>query len=81
MSKDYAYAVIENLPLEADGWNPDSEDYLECAPAVAVFDPIKVNSITITINESDRLMQFDRFGEPQTGVDVGEIIVLGGKGQ
>ncbi len=80
-SKNYAYAVIENLPIEADGWNPDSEDYLQFAPAVAVFDPIKVNSITVTVNESDRLMEFDRFGEPQTGVDVGEIIVLGGKEQ
>lgn len=80
-SEDYSYAVIQNLPIEADAWDPVADEYLECAPAVAVFDPIKVNSITITINESDRLEEYSKLGELITAVDVSEIIVLGGKGQ
>ncbi len=80
-SRDYTYAVIQDLPIEADGWDANADEYLECAPAVAVFDPIKITSLTITIDEDDRLEQYDKFGQLLTAVDVSEIIVLGGKDQ
>ncbi len=77
-SKEYGYAVIEDLPIQYDGWDVISEDYLECAPAVAEFDSIMVTEIQITISEADRLMEYNKQGDVNTAVDVTEIVVLGG---
>ena len=70
--------MIKNLQLQTGGWDPVSQDYLECAPAVAEFDSIMVTEIRITISEGDRLMQYTKQGKPNTGVDIAEIVVLGG---
>ena len=75
---DYDWAVIKDIPLQKDGWDPVSEDYLECAPAVAEFDAIMVTEIQITIAEDDRLLQYNKQGDVNTAVDIGEIVVLGG---
>ncbi len=77
-SKAYDYAVIENLAIQYGGWDEISEDYLECAPAVAEFDPIMVTEIQITIAESDRLLAYNKQGEANTALNVTEIVVLGG---
>ncbi len=77
-SKNYDWAVIEDLPLQYGAWDETSEEYLECVPAVAEFDPILVTEIQITIKEADRLMTFDSEGQPITKLDVSEIVVLGG---
>ena len=79
-SQDYDYAVIKDLPIQQDGWDPQSEKYLECAPAVAEFDPIMVTEIQITIAEADRLVQYNKQGQVNTAVDISEIVVLGGNG-
>lgn len=76
-STDYTWAVIQDLPLQQGAWNADSEDYYECAPAIAEFDEITVTEIQITIAGSDRLVEFNRMGQTNTAVDVGEIVVLG----
>ena len=77
-SQEYDWAVIKDLPLQAGAWDESSEDYLECAPAVAQFEPIMVTEIQITIAEADRLMAYDRQGNVNTVLDVSEIVVLGG---
>ena len=69
--------MIQDLPLQQGAWNPDSEDYYECAPAVAEFDEITVTEMQITIAGADRLVEFNRMGQPNTAVDVAEIVVLG----
>ncbi len=77
-SRDYDWAVIQDLPIQYDGWDEFSEDYLECAPAVAEFEPILVTEIQITVAEADRLVQYNKQGELNTEVNIGEIVVLGG---
>ncbi len=77
-SKNYDWAVIENVPLQYGAWNEETEKYLEGAPAVADFDPIWVTEIRITIKEADRLQVYDKLGQPNTLLDVSEIVVLGG---
>ncbi len=78
-SRDYDWAVIENLPIQYDGWDEASEDYLECAPAVAEFEPIVVTEIQITVAEGDRLMEYNKQGDVNTAVEIAEIVVLGGE--
>ena len=79
-SQKYAWAVIQNLPIQQDGWDAGTLKYLECAPAVAEFDRITVTQIQITIAEKDRLMKHTKLGDVNTAVDVSEIVVLGGNG-
>ena len=75
---EYDWAVIKNLSLQAGGWDPESEDYLECAPAVAEFDEIWITELQITIEEGHRLLKYNKQGEINTALDVTEIVVLGG---
>lgn len=77
-SQDYSWAVIEDVPLQSGAWDEVSEAFLECAPAVAEFDPIMVSEIQITIKEEDRLLSYDKMGQPITKLDISEIVVLGG---
>lgn len=77
-SKDYAYAVIQDLKFPARYWNPESEEYIAGAPAVAEVDNIKVSEITITIAEKDRLIKTDKFGDANTALKLAEIVILGG---
>ena len=75
---EHTWAVIRDLPLQPGGWDPESEDYLECAPAVAEFDEITVTELQITVREGDRLLKYNKQGNPNTALDVTEIVVLGG---
>ncbi len=77
-SQDYDWAVVKDVALQHGAWEEISEDYLECAPAVAEFGAIMVTEIQITIKEADRLMSYDKSGQPITALDISEIVVLGG---
>lgn len=77
-SKDYEYAVIEDLKVPDKYWNADSKEYIQCSPAVAEFEPLKITEIQITIKETDRLVGIDKLGKVQTGLNLSEIVVLGG---
>ncbi len=77
-SKDYDWAVMTEVPLQEGAWESTSRTYLECAPAVAEFDPVLVTEIQITIKEADRLMEYDKMGNSITALNVSEIVVLGG---
>lgn len=77
--KDYKYAVVKDLEFPSIYFDPDSEDYSPCAPAVAEFSPIKVTEIVITIKGEDRLVEFDRAGNENLTLNLSEIVVLGGK--
>lgn len=78
-SEDYEYAVIKDLKFPAHYWDPESEDYIAGAPAVAEFDSILVSEITITIAEQDRLVETDKFGDTNTALQLAEIVILGGE--
>ncbi len=77
-SKDYDWAVIENLQLPVQAWDELTEDYLECAPAVAEFDAIMVTEIQFTVKQADRLVAYDEMGQVNTKLQIPEIVVLGG---
>ena len=77
-SKDYDYAVIKDLAFPELYYDLESEDFINCAPAVAEFDPILVSEIAITIKATDRLVEYNRFGEENTLLNLCEIVVLGG---
>ncbi len=77
-SKAYDWAVMKDIPLQEGTWDAVSQKYLECAPAVAVFEPIMVTEIQITISQADRLKETDKMGKPNTRLDIPEIVVLGG---
>ncbi len=77
-SKEYDWAVIENLQLPTQAWDEVTETYLECAPAVAEFDAILVSEIQFTVKEADRLAAFDEMGQVNTKLQIPEIVVLGG---
>ncbi len=76
--QDYDYAVIEDLQLPDRYWDADTEKYIQCSPAVAEFDPIKITELKITINEEDRLISEDKLGDKVTALNLSEIVVLGG---
>ncbi len=77
-TREYDWAVMEDIPLQHGAWEELSKNYLECAPAVAEFDPILVSELCITIKEEDRLMAYDKLGDVITALEVSEIVVLGG---
>ena len=80
MKKDYDSAVIKGLKFPSlyyDENGVDSLLYKNCAPAVAEFDEIKVNSISIQIRKSDRIKEFDKLGDENTSLNLTEIAVLG----
>lgn len=77
--KEYDYALIENLSYPNVLYDADSEEYVQLGPAVAEFSPIKVTEITFVIKSEDRVIPFTRMGEENNGLDLSEIVVLGGK--
>lgn len=79
-SREYDYAVIQNLTFPERYWNSESQEYIACAPAVAEFDPILVTELEITIKAADRLVAENKFGEKNTALNLSEIVVLGGAG-
>lgn len=76
-TQEYDWAVIQNLQIQSGAWDETSEDYLECAPAVAEIDPILITQLQITIREEDRLVAYDKLGNINTALNISEIVVLG----
>lgn len=76
-SKDYTYAVIEDLQVPKQFCDVNTNYYVACVPSVAEFDSICVTEITITILESDRLAEFDKLGNKNNALELSEIVVLG----
>ena len=77
-SQDYEYAVIKDLMVPDKYWKAESKEYVQCSPAVAEFEPIMITELKITIAEEDRLLLIDKLGNKQTGLNLSEIVVLGG---
>lgn len=77
-SRDYDYAVIQNLKLPERYYDVASEEYIPAAPAVAEFDPIMVTEIKITLKGSDKYIAENKLGEKSLLLHISEIVVLGG---
>ena len=80
MKKEYDNAVITDVgfpTLYYDAKGIDAFMYKNCAPAVAEFREIKVNSITIAIKKGDRIKEYDKLGNVNTKLELTEIAVLG----
>ncbi len=77
--KSYDYALIRDLKYPDIYYNSDTEDYIPIGPAVATFEPVMVTEITVVIKSKDRLAEFDQLGNPNNGLELSEIVVLGGK--
>ena len=77
-SKDYKYAVIEDVKVSERYWDEEANRYITCAPAVAEFEPVMITELQITINEADRLVSTSKTGEKATALRLSEIVVLGG---
>ena len=77
-SKEYGYAVIEDLKVPEKYWSEEKRTYNHCSPVVAEFEPIMITELSFTIKEADRLMEVDKFGNIQTALNLSEIVVLGG---
>ena len=80
-SKAYDYAVIKDVVLPDRYWDVEIEKYEAFAPAVAEFEDMMITELVITIKEGDRLMEVDKFGDPNTGLNLSEIVVLGKEGK
>ena len=77
-AQTFKYAAIKDLAFPAQYWKETDENYIACcSPAVAVFDEIKVTSVSITIKVKDRLVLEDKYGEGKTLINLSEIIILG----
>lgn len=79
-SKAYNHAVISNLAFPTkyyDEIEGDGNKYINCAPAVAEFNEIKVKSISFKIAKSDRIKEYDKLGNLNTQLNLTEIAVLG----
>ena len=79
-SKDFDYAVIENLQFPTiyyDEIEGDGNKYINCAPAVAEFNEIKVTSISFMIAKDARIKEFDKAGNVNTKLNLTEIAVIG----
>ena len=79
-SKAYKYAVISDLAFPTkyyDEVEGDGNKYINCAPAVAEFNEIKVKSISFTIAKEDRIKAYDKLGNLNTQLNLTEIAVLG----
>jgi len=79
MSRAYDYAVIEDLKLMERYYDVDSEEYIACASAVAVFNDIMVTEIQITLNGADKFFAENKMGEKSSTISISEIVVLGGE--
>ena len=73
----YKYAVIKNVEFPKQYWNSETEEYIQCSPAVAEFNSLTVTSLEITINSDDRLIKEDKMGNPLTSLNLSELVVLG----
>ena len=74
----YKFGIIENLEFPSVYLDKNDEMFMiSCAPAVAEFNEIKVNSIEITVDANDRLMEFTKLGDANTQLNLTEIVVLG----
>ncbi len=71
------YMVIEDLAFPERYYDSEQQSYLLCSPAVAEFEAITVTELTITIAAGDRLVATDKYGEPNTSVEISEIVILG----
>ena len=78
LSREYSYAVIENLEMPERYYDVDADEYVPCAPAVAEFDPIVVSEIQITLRGADKYRATNKFGEKDLLINISEIAVLGG---
>ena len=79
-SKAYDYAIISDLKFPTkyyDEIEGDGNKYINCAPAVAEFNEIKVKSISFKIAKSDRIKEYDKLGNLNTQLNLTEIAVLG----
>ncbi len=77
-SGDYDAAVIENLKLPERYCDPETQEYVTDASAVAEFDPILVSEITITLDGRDKYVTEDKLGDAFYEIDLSELVVLGG---
>ena len=77
-SKEYEYAVIQNLKMPDRYYKADAEEYIPCAPAVAEFNPVVVTEIQITLKGADKYVTTNKFGEKDLSLSISEIAVLGG---
>ena len=76
-SRPYDYAVIEDLEFPERYWDPQTERYINCSPAVAEFGLLSVTELQIRIRKEDRLLEVNKLGEDNYALDLSEIIVLG----
>ncbi len=74
-TKQYAYGVIENLAFPDRYVSTSMGMVRYSAAAIADFDTIKVNKITLRIQ--DKYEQYDAMGDPVASIGVSEIVVLG----
>ena len=79
-SEAYDYAVIRDLVFPERYWNPDTEKYIACSPAVAEFGDLLITELSITIKKEDRLVAENKFGDDNTALNLSEIVVLGKEG-
>lgn len=79
-SSKYAYAVIDDLKVSDKYWNKESKEYIQCSPAVAEFEAMKITELQFTIKEDARLVTFNKLGKKQTALNLSEIVVLGVNG-
>lgn len=78
MRKDYDKAVIFNLEYPKMYLSETDEyAYNPCAPAVADFNTIKVNSVKVKISGSSKLITENRDGTKNNAIDITEIVILG----
>ncbi|MBR4767691.1 MAG: family 43 glycosylhydrolase [Lachnospiraceae bacterium] len=77
-SEPYDYAVIQDAEVPKKYWDPSTKVYIQCSPVVTEFEPIMVTEISFTIREGDRLAPVDKLGNLQTGLNLSEVVVLGG---
>ncbi len=71
--------VIQDLIFPEAYYDSYTQEYLLCSPAVAEFEALTVTEITITVAANDRLVETNKYGEPNTAVEISEIVVLGGQ--
>lgn len=78
MNKDYKIAVITDLEYPKVYLSEtDESEYKACAPAVAEFEEIKVNSIKITLSAGNKLINYNKDGSQNKTLALSEIVVLG----
>ena len=69
--------LTHNYILGFAGNKGNGNKYINCAPAVAEFNEIKVNSISFMIEKDARIKEFDKAGNVNTKLNLTEIAVIG----